>query len=164
MLNRSESLSVFLSRLILGRHFLLQLFRSKSSSCRRRHNLRGDEDIDKIGFQKTKGYQEEGFIRLLKSRGQHLLTNSRVLDTIIKKSDIKPNDTVLEIGPGTGNLTLRLLEACKKVVAVEIDKRMVEILRSRAAESGLENRLTVSLVVHQLFDKIPNSDELIFFC
>lgn len=39
---------------------------------------------------------------------------------------------------------------------------MVEILRSRAAESGLEDRLTVSLVVHQLFDKIPNSNELIF--
>ncbi|KAH7849404.1 hypothetical protein Vadar_017366 [Vaccinium darrowii] len=116
MLNRSESLSVFVSRLILGRHFLLQLFHSKSISGRRRHNLRGDEDIDKIRFQKTKGRQEEGFIRLLKSR---------------------------EIGPGTGNLTWRLLEACEKVVAVEIDKRMVEILRSRAAESGLEDRLTV---------------------
>lgn len=148
MLSRSKSLSVFVSRLILGRHHLLQLFHSKSSSGRRRHNLRDDEDNDKIRFQKkkTKEHQEEGYIRLLKSRGQHILTNPRVLDTIVRKSVIKPNDTVLEIGPGTGNLTLRLLQACEKVIAVEIDKRMVEILRSRAAESGLEDRLTVSLI------------------
>ncbi|KAG5530277.1 hypothetical protein RHGRI_030595 [Rhododendron griersonianum] len=143
MLNRSKSLSVYVSRLILGRHHLLQLFHSKSSSGRRRHNLRDDEDNDKIRFQKTKEHQEEGYIRLLKSRGQHILTNPRVLDTIVRKSVIKPRDTVLEIGPGTGNLTLRLLQACEKVIAVEIDKRMVEILRSRAAESGLEDRLTV---------------------
>ncbi|CBI17432.3 unnamed protein product, partial [Vitis vinifera] len=80
---------------------------------------------------------------LYKSWGQHILTNPRVLDTIVRKSNIKPTDTVLEIGPGTGNLTLRLLQAAQRVVAVELDARMVEILRKRVAEHGLEDQLTV---------------------
>lgn len=58
---------------------------------------------------------------------------------------MKPNDVVLEIGPGTGNLTLKLLEAAEKVIAVEVDKRMVEVLNKRVAEHGFENKLTVSL-------------------
>ncbi|GAA0182654.1 RNA methyltransferase [Lithospermum erythrorhizon] len=85
----------------------------------------------------------ENHIHLLKSRGQHLLTNPRVLDTIVRKSNIQPTDTVLEIGPGTGNLTVRLLQAAKRVVAVEIDKRMVDVLWKRVAEQGLGDRLTV---------------------
>ncbi|XP_077253128.1 ribosomal RNA adenine dimethylase family protein [Tasmannia lanceolata] len=86
---------------------------------------------------------EEGRFYLHKSRGQHILTNPRVLDTIVRKAQISPTDTVLEIGPGTGNLTLKLLEVAHKVVAVEIDKRMVEILHNRVAERGLTDRLTV---------------------
>ncbi|KAL6576101.1 hypothetical protein OROHE_000572 [Orobanche hederae] len=86
--------------------------------------------------------EEEGKIRLFKSRGQHLLTNPRVLDSIVRASNIKPDDTVLEIGPGTGNLTLNLLESAKNVVAIEIDSRMVEALRKRAAERGFADRLT----------------------
>ncbi|KAF2290805.1 hypothetical protein GH714_015549 [Hevea brasiliensis] len=83
----------------------------------------------------------EGNLYLYKSKGQHLLTNPRVLDTIVRISQIKSTDTVLEIGPGTGNLTIRLLEVAKKVVAVEIDKRMVEILCKRVSEHGLHEKL-----------------------
>ena len=41
------------------------------------------------------------------------------------KAGIKPTDVVLEIGPGTGNLTMKLLEQAKKVIAIEVDPRMV---------------------------------------
>ena len=41
------------------------------------------------------------------------------------KAGLKPTDVVLEIGPGTGNLTMKLLEKAKKVVAIELDPRMV---------------------------------------
>ncbi|CAN1122091.1 Ribosomal RNA small subunit methyltransferase, mitochondrial [Linum perenne] len=85
----------------------------------------------------------EAGLYLMKSKGQHLLTNPRILDTIVRKSAIKPTDTVLEIGPGTGNLTLRLLQVAKKVVAVELDSRMVEVLQKRVAESGFEDKLSV---------------------
>lgn len=48
-----------------------------------------------------------------------------VVQSIVDKAGIKSTDTVLEIGPGTGNLTMRLLEKAKKVIAVEVDPRMV---------------------------------------
>lgn len=60
-----------------------------------------------------------------KSKGQHILKNPQVVKAIVEKAGIQPTDVVLEIGPGTGNLTMKLLEVAKKVVAVELDRRMV---------------------------------------
>ena len=47
--------------------------------------------------------------------GQHILKNPLVVQGIVDKSALRPTDTVLEIGPGTGNLTVRCLEKVKKV-------------------------------------------------
>lgn len=60
-----------------------------------------------------------------KSFGQHILINPHILQNIVDKSAIRHTDVVLEIGPGTGNLTQLLLERAKKVIAVELDPRMV---------------------------------------
>ncbi|KQK00666.1 hypothetical protein BRADI_3g51000v3 [Brachypodium distachyon] len=74
----------------------------------------------------------QGGIPFEKSKGQHILKNPALVDSIIAKAGLKPTDTVLEIGPGTGNLTKRLLEAgVKAVVAVELDPRMVLELSRR---------------------------------
>jgi 18S rRNA (adenine1779-N6/adenine1780-N6)-dimethyltransferase len=72
------------------------------------------------------------------SLGQHILKNPLVVTSIIEKAGVKSTDTVLEIGPGTGNLTVKLLEKAKKVIAVEFDARMVAELqkRTRASEHG----------------------------
>ena len=64
-------------------------------------------------------------MEFLKSKGQHILKNPLVLQSIVDKAGIKSTDVVLEIGPGTGNLTMKLLEKAKKVIAVEVDPRMV---------------------------------------
>jgi 18S rRNA (adenine1779-N6/adenine1780-N6)-dimethyltransferase len=53
------------------------------------------------------------------------LKNPLIIDNMIQKSELKASDTVLEIGPGTGNLTVRLLERVRHVIAVELDPRMV---------------------------------------
>jgi 18S rRNA (adenine1779-N6/adenine1780-N6)-dimethyltransferase len=53
------------------------------------------------------------------------LKNPVVVQAIVDKAGIKSTDVVLEIGPGTGNLTMRLLEKAKKVIAIEVDPRMV---------------------------------------
>ncbi|XP_068651832.1 ribosomal RNA small subunit methyltransferase, mitochondrial isoform X2 [Aristolochia californica] len=98
-----------------------------------------DEDSGRKRTEEKDG----GRVYLHKSRGQHILTNPRILDSIVRKAEIRPTDTILEIGPGTGNLTLKLLEAANKVVAVEIDKRMVEILHNRVTDCKLDDRLTV---------------------
>lgn len=71
-----------------------------------------------------------------KSFGQHILKNPLVVQQIIEKSGIKPTDVVLEIGPGTGNLTASLLERSKKVIAVEIDPRMIAEVTKRVNKLG----------------------------
>ncbi|KAK6922668.1 Ribosomal RNA adenine methyltransferase KsgA/Erm [Dillenia turbinata] len=117
---------------------------SKLYRRHRNNNSVGVEDEDENRMKKNDEKREGHVpIQLHKSRGQHILTNPRVLDTIVRKSEIKPTDTVLETGTGTGNLNLRLLvlEVAKKVVAVEIDGRVVEILNNRVAERGYEEKL-----------------------
>lgn len=77
-------------------------------------------------------------IEFHKSKGQHILKNPLVVDSIVEKAGVKSTDVVLEIGPGTGNLTVKLLAAAKKVIAIEYDPRMVRwVTHSRpAAASG----------------------------
>jgi 18S rRNA (adenine1779-N6/adenine1780-N6)-dimethyltransferase len=66
-----------------------------------------------------------------KDFGQHILKNPLVVDGIIEKSGLRSTDTVLEIGPGTGNMTVKLLDKAKKVIACEVDPRMVAELQKR---------------------------------
>lgn len=63
--------------------------------------------------------------------GQHILKNPLIVQGIVDKSALRPTDTVLEIGPGTGNLTVKCLEKVKRVVACEVDPRMVAELQKR---------------------------------
>jgi 18S rRNA (adenine1779-N6/adenine1780-N6)-dimethyltransferase len=78
------------------------------------------------------------------SIGQHFLKNPAVVDSIVNKSQIRSTDIVLEIGPGTGNLTVRLLEQAKKVVAVEFDRRMVREVLKRV--EGTENEKNIQII------------------
>ncbi|KZV25958.1 putative dimethyladenosine transferase [Dorcoceras hygrometricum] len=126
------------------RMLVSKIFISNSRFDSFRRWLRAKPSYPKNKIKKYEGDRNNGHaVQLLKSRGQHLLTNSRILDAIVSKSSISPEDTVLEIGPGTGNLTLKLLEVAKKVVAIEIDKRMVDVLGERVAQAGLQDRLNL---------------------
>lgn len=58
-----------------------------------------------------------------KDFGQHILKNPLVIQNMVEKAALRPTDVVLEIGPGTGNMTMKLLEKAKKVIACEIDVR-----------------------------------------
>ncbi|SFM18742.1 16S rRNA (adenine(1518)-N(6)/adenine(1519)-N(6))-dimethyltransferase RsmA [Methanolobus profundi] len=62
---------------------------------------------------------------------QHFLIDERILDRIVDAADIKPDETILEIGAGIGNLTERLMEKAAHVVAVERDPELVEVLKDR---------------------------------
>lgn len=70
-------------------------------------------------------------IQLTKSLGQNFLHDGNQLDRIVRLADIRSGEPVLEIGPGLGPLTERLLAAGARVHAVELDDRLVPILRSR---------------------------------
>lgn len=66
-----------------------------------------------------------------KALGQNFLVNNEVIDTIIESSKINKEDLVIEIGPGLGVLTKRLIEKAYKVIAIELDKNMVNIIEDR---------------------------------
>lgn len=77
------------------------------------------------------------------SIGQHFLKNPAVVESIVAKSHLRPTDVVLEVGPGTGNLTVKILEQCKKLVAVEFDRRMVREVLKRVEGTSNERNLQV---------------------
>lgn len=72
--------------------------------------------------------------------GQHLLRNPGILDKMMEAANIQPHDTVLEIGPGTGNLTDRLLEKAKQVIAIEIDGRLAAEVKKRVQDKGRSHK------------------------
>lgn len=72
-----------------------------------------------------------GEIRLTKSLGQNFLHDANQLRRIVRAADLCETDRVLEIGPGLGPLTHLLLEIVPRVVAIELDRRLVEFLQNR---------------------------------
>lgn len=77
------------------------------------------------------GILDEGPVRPKKSLGQNFLADPVYLHKIVDAADLSQGDVVLEIGPGTGNLTEHLLARAGHVVAVELDPRMVGLLERR---------------------------------
>uniref|UniRef100_A0A3P9CL57 rRNA adenine N(6)-methyltransferase n=1 Tax=Maylandia zebra TaxID=106582 RepID=A0A3P9CL57_9CICH len=75
--------------------------------------------------------------------GQHILKNPLVVNGIIEKAALRPTDVVLEVGPGTGNMTVKLLEKAKKVVACELDCRLVAELQKRVQCTPLQTKLQI---------------------
>lgn len=69
-----------------------------------------------------------------KKFGQNFLIDNHVLEKIVRAADITKDDFVLEIGPGIGTLTQYLCETARRVLAVEIDKKLIPILEETLAE------------------------------
>ncbi len=62
---------------------------------------------------------------------------------MIRKACLRPTDIVLEVGPGTGNMTVKLLDKCKEVIACEVDTRLVAELQKRVQSTHLQNKLKI---------------------
>ena len=77
--------------------------------------------------------------------GQHVLKNPGVAQAIVDKADLKQSDTVLEVGPGSGNLTVKILEKAKKCIAVELDPRMAAEVTKRVQGTPAAKKLDVML-------------------
>jgi len=69
-----------------------------------------------------------------KKWGQHFLADKNILKKVIKTAEIEKEDIVLEVGPGLGEMTQALAHEARKVIAVEIDPRLVEILKGKLAD------------------------------
>jgi 16S rRNA (adenine1518-N6/adenine1519-N6)-dimethyltransferase len=74
-----------------------------------------------------------------RSKGQNFLIKEEIYDKIVAAADLKKDDTVLEVGPGLGFLTAKLAEKAGRVVAVELDDKLAELLKIATNTQGVKN-------------------------
>ncbi len=98
-------------------------------------NNEGGESLSK----RTKSVLKKYGIRLNKNVGQNYLIDKNKRDQIIDLSSINREDTILEIGSGIGTLTIELARRAKKVIAVEQDSRICNILNEQLEMEKIDN-------------------------
>ena len=84
-------------------------------------------------YEETKFLMKKYNISANKDLGQNFLIDDNVIENIVEAAEINEKDCVIEIGPGLGTLTSRLVEKAGKVIAIELDKKMLQILNDRFA-------------------------------
>lgn len=82
-------------------------------------------------IDKTKFILNKYKLSANKNLGQNFLINDAVVENIVDSAHVNKEDLIIEIGPGLGNLTEYLLDRAGKVIAIELDNRMIEILQDR---------------------------------
>lgn len=82
----------------------------------------------------TREVVEKHEFRFSKSLGQNFLVDETVLEDILNSAEVNKDDMVIEIGPGVGTLTRELLKRAKKVVAIELDSRLIGILEDELSD------------------------------
>ena len=82
-------------------------------------------------LEETKYLMKKYKIKANKSLGQNFLIDDTVIEDIVSGANIGEDDMVIEIGPGLGSMTALLVERAKRVICVELDKKMIEILDDR---------------------------------
>ncbi|MEN3001372.1 MAG: 16S rRNA (adenine(1518)-N(6)/adenine(1519)-N(6))-dimethyltransferase RsmA [Armatimonadota bacterium] len=97
------------------------------------------EAINPFSVRQIRAWLSEYGVRPSKSWGQNFLTDRRVAERILAAARLEPSDAVLEVGAGLGALTLELAARVRRVIAVEVDARLVAILQSLIEQQGLEN-------------------------
>ena len=108
----------------------------------------------KMKFGQLKKYN----IKPNKRLGQNFLVSDTILERIIKASQIKSLDIILEIGPGTGILTMALAKKAKKVITVEKDKKLADILKKELDNNKIENVEVINQDILDIKYKILNTE------
>lgn len=98
-------------------------------------NSKGSESLSKT----TKSILDKHGIRLNKNLGQNYLIDENKRNQIISFANVNEDDVVLEIGSGIGTLTIELAKRAKKVIAIEQDSNICEILNQRLKKQKIDN-------------------------
>ena len=96
-----------------------------------------------------------------KSLGQNFLHDPNALEKIVETADLMPGDTVLEVGAGTGALTVFLAQSRANVVAVEIDERLLPILRQQLADFPNVQIVHADILETRLEDLVDERDYVV---
>jgi 16S rRNA (adenine1518-N6/adenine1519-N6)-dimethyltransferase len=97
-------------------------------------------------YEEVRATLKESEFKPRKRLGQNFLVHERIIDSIVRLLDLAPHDEILEIGPGLGFLTRRLVETAKTVWAVEIDSVLVDRLK----RSSLGSHPAFQLIHHDI--------------
>ena len=98
-------------------------------------NSEPSQSLSKI----TKNILNQHGIKLNKNLGQNYLIDKNKRDQIINFGNIDENDIILEIGTGIGTLTIEIAKKAKKVIAIEQDKNICDILAERLKDEKIDN-------------------------
>ena len=82
----------------------------------------------------TKDVVEKHGFKFSKSLGQNFLIDDNVIDRILAGARLSEGDKIIEVGPGIGTLTREMGKVADKVVAIEIDKTLIPIIRETLGE------------------------------
>jgi 16S rRNA (adenine1518-N6/adenine1519-N6)-dimethyltransferase len=93
-----------------------------------------EREVRLLGPAEVRGLAAELDLRPTKQRGQNFVIDPNTVRRIVRESGIGPDDTVVEVGPGLGSLTLALLEVARAVLAIEVD----DLLSARLAQTVAE--------------------------
>lgn len=105
----------------------------------------------------TKNILEKHGVYLNKKMGQSQLIDKYILERIVKAGELSPEDTVLEVGAGIGNLTDLLIRKAGKVIAIEKDARLYKILNKR-----FPNASNLELILNDVLNMdLPDFDKVI---
>ncbi len=114
-------------------------------------------------LEETKFLMKKYKIKANKNLGQNFLIDDTVIEDIVNGADIKKDDLVIEIGPGLGSMTALLVEKAKKVICVELDKKMIKILNDRfIAYNNIEliNEDVLKLDLNKLIKQEKEQNEI----
>lgn len=117
------------------------------------------ESLPLLGATEIRRLAEELGIRPTKTLGQNFVIDGNTIRRIVATANVSPDETVLEVGPGLGSLTLGIMDAAAKVVAVEIDPPLAKRLPQTMAEMrpGREEDLTVILNDAMKISELPGN-------
>jgi 16S rRNA (adenine1518-N6/adenine1519-N6)-dimethyltransferase len=90
--------------------------------------------VELLGGSDVRALAEELGVVPTKKLGQNFVTDPNTIRRIVAAAKLKGNETVVEIGPGLGSLTLGLLEVAKSVIAVEIDQKMAQAIEKTVSK------------------------------
>src|SRR6187399_2585402 len=87
-----------------------------------------EPEVQLLGPTEVRRLAAELDLRPTKQRGQNFVIDANTVRRIVRTAEVRPDDVVVEVGPGLGSLTLALLEVADRVTAVEIDDVLASAL------------------------------------
>jgi 16S rRNA (adenine1518-N6/adenine1519-N6)-dimethyltransferase len=95
------------------------------------------------------------------SLGQNILTDRTIRDSVAAAADLAPDDEVLEVGAGPGTLTVALARKCRRLVAVELDRRLIPVLREVVAGHANVEIVQADILRFDVHAAFPRGGEVI---